>query len=131
MQNFSYSAIGNTCVCFSFMKIMSIAGLVIGRIGMEMTGPHDNFAPPFSFSFCSMSNILSSWFQYEALKFITFPMQVLSKSCKIIAAMLMGKFLNGSTFTNMEIFNAVVITAGLFVYKYGQSKSNFSLVSSS
>jgi adenosine 3'-phospho 5'-phosphosulfate transporter B2 len=101
-----------------------IAGLVIGRIGMEMTGPHDNFAPPFSFSFCSMSNILSSWFQYEALKFITFPMQVLSKSCKIIAAMLMGKFLNGSTFTNMEVFNAVVITAGLFVYKFGQSQGH-------
>ncbi|XP_056337436.1 adenosine 3'-phospho 5'-phosphosulfate transporter 1 [Danio aesculapii] len=34
-------------------------------------------APMYKYSFASLSNILSSWCQYEALKFISFPTQVL------------------------------------------------------
>ena len=30
----------------------------------------------FRYSYCSLSNILSSWCQYEALKYISFPTQV-------------------------------------------------------
>eukprot|EP00494_Astrolonche_serrata_P029225 UN29492 len=99
-----------------------LLALAVGYIGLMYTGPYENFAPPFSYSFCSMSNILSSWFQYEALKFITFPMQVVAKSTKIIATMTMGYFLNGKSFTRMEIFNAIVITLGLVVFKFGQSQ---------
>ena len=37
-------------------------------------------APLYKFSFASISNILSAWCQYEALKFVTFPTQVLGTS---------------------------------------------------
>lgn len=100
-----------------------LLGLFAGLFGVYYTGPHSNFAPPFSFAFCSMSNILSSWFQYESLKFITFPMQVLSKSCKIIATMLMGYFLLSNSYSGKEILNAGSITIGLFVFKWGQSSA--------
>ncbi len=33
-------------------------------------------APLYKYSYCSFSNIISSWCQYEALKFISFPTQV-------------------------------------------------------
>ena len=36
--------------------------------------PHN--VPYYKFSFSSFSNIMSSWFQYEALKYVTFPTQV-------------------------------------------------------
>lgn len=36
-------------------------------------------APLYEFSFCSLSNVLSSWCQYEALKFVNFPTQVSEK----------------------------------------------------
>ncbi len=32
--------------------------------------------PLYKYSYCSVSNTLSSWCQYEALKFISFPTQV-------------------------------------------------------
>lgn len=35
-----------------------------------------SIAPLYEFSFCSISNILSSWCQYEALKYVNFPTQV-------------------------------------------------------
>ena len=33
-------------------------------------------APLYEFMFCSLSNVLSSWCQYEALKYVNFPTQV-------------------------------------------------------
>jgi len=33
-------------------------------------------APLYKYSYCSFSNIMSSWCQYEALKFVSFPTQV-------------------------------------------------------
>lgn len=35
-------------------------------------------APLYEFSYCSLSNVLSSWCQYEALKYVNFPTQVSS-----------------------------------------------------
>lgn len=37
-------------------------------------------APLYKYSYASLSNIMSTWFQYEALKFVNFPTQVLAKS---------------------------------------------------
>ena len=39
------------------------------------TQPRHN-APLYKYSYSSFSNIMSSWFQYEALKFVSFPTQV-------------------------------------------------------
>lgn len=33
-------------------------------------------APLYEFVYCSLSNVLSSWCQYEALKYVNFPTQV-------------------------------------------------------
>lgn len=45
-------------------------------------------APFYYYAPSSISNTLSSWAQYESLKYVSFPTQVLSKSCKIIPVML-------------------------------------------
>lgn len=33
-------------------------------------------APLYKFSYCSLTNIISAWCQYEALKYVSFPTQV-------------------------------------------------------
>lgn len=38
-----------------------------------------HITPLYKYSYCSLSNILSSWCQYEALKFVSFPTQVKKK----------------------------------------------------
>ena len=35
-------------------------------------------APLYKYVFCSLSNIMSSWCQYEALKYVSFPTQVIT-----------------------------------------------------
>lgn len=51
-------------------------------------------APVIQYIPSSLSNTFSSWAQYEALKYLSFPSQVLSKSCKIIPVMLVGIVVN-------------------------------------
>lgn len=47
----------------------------------------------YEYSFPAISNMLSSWCQYEALKFVTFPAQTIFKSFKLVPVMVMGKML--------------------------------------
>ena len=81
-------------------------------------------APPYKYSLCSISNVLSSWFQYEALHFVSFPLQVLSKSSKVLFAMLMGAILNRTTYRLSEYVNALMIAAGLIFYRLSESTAH-------
>lgn len=47
----------------------------------------------YEYSFPSISNMLSSWCQYEALRYVSFPAQTLFKSFKLVPVMVMGKIL--------------------------------------
>lgn len=76
-------------------------------------------APLFKCSFASFSNIMSAWFQYEALKFVNFPTQVLAKSCKVIPVMLMGKIVSRSKYEFYEYFTAILISCGMLFFLLG------------
>eukprot|EP00808_Paulinella_micropora_P016138 g53990.t1 len=80
----------------------------------------DSKAPPWKYSISSISNVLSSWFQYEALKFVSFPLQVLSKSCKIIAAMIMGKIMYKKKYPYKDYIMSLLLMAGLTIYKVSE-----------
>ncbi|XP_022660492.1 adenosine 3'-phospho 5'-phosphosulfate transporter 1-like [Varroa destructor] len=76
--------------------------------------PHT--APLYKYFYCSFSNVLSSWFQYEALKFVSFPTQVLAKASKIIPVMLMGKVVSRKSYQNYEYVVAVMISLGMSMF---------------
>ncbi len=73
-------------------------------------------APLYKYSYSSLSNIMSSWCQYEALKFVSFPVQVLAKSSKVIPVMLMGKIVSKKTYEWHEYFTALLISIGVSVF---------------
>ena len=73
-------------------------------------------APLYKYSYSSFSNIMSSWCQYEALKFVSFPTQVLAKSCKVIPVMLMGKIVSKRTYQTYEYVTALMISMGVSVF---------------
>lgn len=78
-------------------------------------------APLWYFTPCALSNTTSSWAQYAALKFVSFPMQVLFKSAKVIPVMMVGKFMNGASFPWIEYFEAVAITTGVSLFSLSKS----------
>ncbi|XP_050993839.1 adenosine 3'-phospho 5'-phosphosulfate transporter 1 [Labeo rohita] len=78
-------------------------------------------APMYKYSFASLSNILSSWCQYEALKYISFPTQVLAKASKVIPVMLMGKIVSRKSYEYWEYFTAVLISVGVSMFLLSSS----------
>ena len=59
-----------------------IFGLIVASVYITLYEKHlrGNQPPLYKYSYCAFSNIMSSWFQYEALKFVSFPTQV---SCSL------------------------------------------------
>nr|SVE75725.1 EOG090X05CU [Daphnia hispanica] len=91
--------------------------------GIYLLFTHQNVhrTPLYKYSFCSVSNTLSSWCQYEALKFVSFPTQVLAKSAKVIPVMLMGKLVSRAQYKNYEYTTAVLISVGMTAFLLGSS----------
>ncbi|XP_059611624.1 adenosine 3'-phospho 5'-phosphosulfate transporter 1 [Phlebotomus argentipes] len=81
-------------------------------------------APLYKYSFASLSNIMSAWFQYEALKFINFPTQVLAKSCKIIPVMVMGKIISKAKYEFYEYLTAGLISVGMVFFMTGSAEDS-------
>lgn len=75
-----------------FLALFISLGIVMYR--RLASGVATKDAPFLQYAPSSISNSLSSWAQYEALKYVSFPTQVLSKSCKILPVMLVGILLN-------------------------------------
>jgi hypothetical protein len=58
----------------------------------------------YEYSFPSISNMLSSWCQYEALRYVSFPATTLFKSFKLAPVMAMGKILGNKVRTSFFCF---------------------------
>lgn len=81
-------------------------------------------APLFKYSFTSMSNIMSSFFQLEALKYVSFPTQVLAKASKVIPVMIMGKFVQGTTYPAWEYGIACCLSLGVAVFMFSKAEED-------
>ncbi|XP_054716774.1 adenosine 3'-phospho 5'-phosphosulfate transporter 1-like [Uloborus diversus] len=81
-------------------------------------------APLYKYSYCSFSNIMSSWFQYEALKYVSFPTQVLAKASKIIPVMIMGKIISKKSYKYHEYATAIAISVGTSTFLLSGRKTS-------
>mmetsp|Transcript_14512 Transcript_14512/g.18953 ORF Transcript_14512/g.18953 Transcript_14512/m.18953 type:complete len:288 (-) Transcript_14512:339-1202(-) len=70
----------------------------------------------YEYSFPSISNMLSSWCQYEALRYISFPAVTLFKSFKLAPVMLMGKILGNKSYPQYDYVVAMLIGGGITMF---------------
>lgn len=73
-------------------------------------------APLYKYSYSSFSNIVSCWCQYEALKYVSFPTQVLTKASKIIPVMIMGKIVSNISYSYHEYVVAFLLSVGISLF---------------
>jgi solute carrier family 35 (adenosine 3'-phospho 5'-phosphosulfate transporter), member B2 len=78
----------------------------------------NNTAPLWAFTPCALSNTLSSWSQYASLKYVSFPVQTVFKSSKIIPVMGMGKLLKGTSYPLGQYMEALLITIGVAIFSF-------------
>lgn len=89
---------------------------VVASICILFTRQPRHTAPLYKYSYSSFSNIMSSWCQYEALKYVSFPTQVLCKASKIIPVMIMGKIVSKKTYPYYEYIVGVLLSAGVSLF---------------
>ena len=90
--------------------------LVVASVCILFTRQLRHTAPLYKYSYSSFSNIMSSWCQYEALKYVSFPTQVLCKASKIIPVMIMGKIVSNKSYPYHEYVVAVLLSAGVSLF---------------
>ena len=90
--------------------------LVVAAVYVALFKQPRHTAPFYKYAYPSISNTLSSWCQYEALKYVSFPTQVLAKASKTIPVMLMDKVISSSTYPCHEYFTAGLMSVGVTVF---------------
>ena len=79
----------------------------------------------YEYSFPSISNMLSSWCQYEALRYVSFPAVTLFKSFKLAPVMLMGKLLGNHSYPQYDYIVALFIGLGITMFMTSTDELTF------
>merc|ERR550537_155060 len=72
-----------------------------------------NSAPLWKYLAISFSNVYASACQYEALKYVSFPVQMLGKSFKMMPVMLWGMLVSGKRYGFVDVAVATMVTGGV------------------
>lgn len=106
---------------FCVFSNRALAIVVAAMMCMWRSGTLSSEVPWLSFTPCALSNTISSWAQYESLSYVSFPLQNLFKSTKIIPVMVMGKVLNKVEYSIVEYGEAVAISLGVLMFTMGKN----------
>ncbi|XP_019066739.1 UDP-galactose/UDP-glucose transporter 5B isoform X4 [Solanum lycopersicum] len=81
----------------------------------------DPVAPLYKYGVVSVSNILTTTCQYEALKYVSFPVQTLAKCAKMIPVMIWGAIIMQKKYQGQDYLLAFLVTLGcsLFILYQG------------
>jgi adenosine 3'-phospho 5'-phosphosulfate transporter B2 len=84
------------------MSIICSAGYLLLTEGRVSFG-----ASFFDMCYFSVTNEGSTWAGYEMLKYVSFPLQVMAKSCKMLPNMIMGRIVNKQHYSFYQYAQAV------------------------
>ncbi|KAL0907210.1 hypothetical protein M5K25_025764 [Dendrobium thyrsiflorum] len=73
-------------------------------------------APMHKYCAVSLSNILTTTCQYEALKYVSFPVQTLAKCAKMIPVMVWSTIIMQKKYNGKDYFFALLVTLGCFLF---------------
>ncbi|KAH6765622.1 UDP-N-acetylglucosamine transporter family [Perilla frutescens var. hirtella] len=76
----------------------------------------DPVAPIYKYCVVSVSNILTTTCQYEALKYVSFPVQTLAKCAKMIPVMIWGTIIMQKKYNGKDYLFAIIVTIGCSIF---------------
>lgn len=94
----------------------------VGLIGMVALGGSGAVIPRGDIFVSGVSQILAMAASNEALRFVSYPTQVLGKSCKMVPVMVGGIALGGKKYPAIKYVQVVLVTVGVVVFNFGKEK---------
>jgi adenosine 3'-phospho 5'-phosphosulfate transporter B2 len=73
-------------------------------------------APLYKYAAVSVSNVVATYCQYEALRYVSFPLQTLGKTAKMIPVMIWGYFISKKKYGVRDYAIAIGVTIGCAVF---------------
>ncbi|TYJ41905.1 hypothetical protein E1A91_A03G051900v1 [Gossypium mustelinum] len=86
----------------------------------------DPVAPVYKYCLVSVTNILTTTCQYEALKYVSFPVQTLAKCAKMIPVMIWGTFIMQKKYKGFDYLVAFLVTLGCSIFILFPAGTDFS-----
>lgn len=78
--------------------------------------------PIVDYAFVSLAYLLAMVFSFTALNHMSYPMQALGKSCKMVPVMLMGIVIRRKRYTPRDFMCVLLITLGVILFSYKSKK---------
>lgn len=103
---FSHTAFIVFCNRISYIAFGVLLTLVKGE-------SFENHAPLWKYFIISLSNLIASYSQYEALKYVSFTVQMLGKSCKVLPVMLWGSLFFEENYHLVDWLIGAALTSGV------------------
>jgi adenosine 3'-phospho 5'-phosphosulfate transporter B2 len=126
-KNTLFLVLNNRCVAVLFAMFM------IWRKGESWA----NVPPLWKYFLISVSNVVATTCQYEALKYVSFPVQMLGKSAKMVPVMVWGMIVSGKSYKLPDWIISFGVTGGCTLFlltgdisstRAGQSDSVYGLL---
>ncbi|XP_019706564.1 UDP-galactose/UDP-glucose transporter 5 isoform X3 [Elaeis guineensis] len=93
-----------------------LTSAVSGAIMLASKKSLDPAAPIYKYCGVSISNILTTTCQYEALKYVSFPVQTLAKCAKMIPVMVWSTLIMQKRYNGKDYLFAVLVTVGCSLF---------------
>ena len=94
----------------------------VALVGLLSFGPSGLKIPHLDIFNSGVSQMLAMASSNEALRYVSYPTQVLGKSCKMVPVMAGGLLLGGKSYTVFEYLQVALITGGVVVFNFGGKK---------
>jgi adenosine 3'-phospho 5'-phosphosulfate transporter B2 len=109
---------------FTTSVFLVLCNRMVGAVvGLMMTAAEPTKevkpVPIWMYAVVSLSNVLSTSFQYEALKFVSFAVQMVGKSTKMAPVMVWGVLMDKKRYSKEDWLIAFVVTCGCFCFLIG------------
>jgi len=117
-------AYGGEYFKYTFLALVAERGInaLIGLLGICMFGGSGLTIPHFDIFSSGISQMLAMAGSNEALRYVSYPTQVLGKSCKMVPVMAGGIVLGGKSYSAFEYVQVILITLGVCVFNLGGKK---------
>ena len=117
-------AYGGEYFAYTFFALVIERGInaLVALVGMMALGKSGLRIPHRDIFNSGVSQVVAMAASNEALRYVSYPTQVLGKSCKMVPVMAGGIVLGGKTYSTIEYLQVLMITTGVVVFNFGGKK---------
>ena len=103
---------------YTFLALVCERGInaAIGALGVLLLGGSGLKIPLLDILWSGTSQMFAMAGSNEALRYVSYPTQVLGKSCKMVPVMAGGVVLGGKKYSGFEYFQVFLITLGVCIF---------------